>query len=188
MKKIDKYIKKMSQVKLYYFEDEIYGVILRQSEKFILIRDIKDWHYDGYMIFPKKYISKIKYTKVEKFREKVMNESISKINNIQWLNLNTYDTLFSALMKNYNEICIEGASEEVNQFMIGKIAGYSKKSLAINKLDIYAKLSSKKIEIPIKEITCIYFKDEYSSKLFAYNTFSRKTAGKQGSVATLKIT
>lgn len=173
-KKISEYIELKSQVKIYYFEDEIYGTILKESSKFILIRDIKDWHYDGYMIFPKKYISKIQYKKIEKFREKVMDEAIDNIDNIKWLNLNTYDTLFFSLVENYNKICIEGASDKVNQFIIGKISEYSKKNLAINKLDIYAKLSSEKIEVPIKDITCIYFKDEYSSKLFEYNERSRE--------------
>lgn len=168
--KIDSYIKNTSQVKLYYFEDEICGQILSHSKNFILIRDVKDWHFDGYMIFPKKYISKVRYSKVEKFRENLMKKFLNKVSifDIKWLKLNSFKDIFESLHSNYPEVCIEGATECVNQFKIGKIVNYTKKELYINELNIYAKLSSKELRIPIKDITCIYFKDEYSSILFSF--------------------
>ena len=85
MKNIDDYIKNYSQVKLYYFEDEIYAYILKQSKEFILIVDIVDWHFHSYMIFPKKYIKKIKYKKLEKFREKVMKKVNNNYNPLDYL-------------------------------------------------------------------------------------------------------
>ena len=168
--KIAKYIKLKSQVKLYYFEDEIYGRILKESDNFIVICDIKDWHYDGYMIFPKKYISKIKYGKLEKFREEIMNKfSLTIKVNLEWLNIDSYHTIFSSLSQNYNEICIESALKDINHFMLGKIVKQSKNNLYINKLDTYGTWGIGKIKIPTKNITCIYFKDEYSSTLFKYS-------------------
>lgn len=168
---IDLYINSMAQVKLYYFEDEIYGQILKHSKDFILINEIKDWHYDGYMIFPKQNISKIEYGELEKFRQKILTPLDYQIlgNDIDWLNINSFQTIFLSLKNTYNTICIEGADNDVNQFILGEISEYDTYNLFINKLNIYAELDLKEIEIPIKDITCITFKDEYSRKLFEYN-------------------
>lgn len=165
-KKINRYIKNKSQVKLFYFEDEVYVQILKQSNKFILVGEIKDWHFDGYIIFPKKYISKIKYSKLEKFREEVMQEKIE--NNLNWLDITSYKTIFNSLKNNYNEIIIEGAEKKINQFVVGMIKNFDKYNLYFVKLSPYGKLDNTPIVIPKKEITCIMFRDEYTTKLFEY--------------------
>lgn len=165
---IKKLIKDKSQVKLNYFEDEVYGQILKQSDKFILIREIKDWHFDGYIIFPTKYISSIKHGKLEKFREKVLNKKINF--DLTWLDISSYKSIFKTLKINYNEIGIEGAEENVNQFVIGKIESFDKNNLYLLKLSPYAKFEKKEVIIPKKEITAIYFGDEYNTKLFEYST------------------
>ena len=130
MKNIDDYIKNYSQVKLYYFEDEIYAYILKQSKEFILIVDIVDWHFHSYMIFPKKYIKKIKYKKLEKFREKVMNKvNNNNYNPLDYLDIHSLDSIFLSLKNNYNLICIEGATKDVNQFIIGQIVKFNSNKL-----------------------------------------------------------
>lgn len=168
---LNTYIKNSLQVKIYYFEDEIYGQILMQSTDFILIREIKDWHYDGYMILPKQYIANIGHTELEQFRAKILPPLSSTIyqTSINWLNLDSFDTILASLLKNYNEISVEGAANDVNQFMIGKLIEYNKNNIYIQQLNIYAEFLSEPIEIPLEDITCITFKDEYSLKLFEYN-------------------
>ena len=173
---INSYIDNNSHVKLYYFEDEIYGQIIMNSKDFIVIKDIKDWHYNGYMIFLKKSILKIKYGKLEKFREKIIkNKFFSKnIEPEKWLNITSFKSIFTSLKNNFNQICIEGASEDVNQFMIGKIKNFDSKGVYINKLTTYADLDEEETYVPNINITCIYFNDEYSLDLFLYYEKHRK--------------
>lgn len=179
-KKINKYISNQEQVKIYYFEDEIYGQILINSNDFILIKDIKDWHFDGYIIFPKNYISKIRCSKLEKFRKKLIVNKIvirKEMEILKWLNLTSFENIFISLRDHYNKVCIEGADKNINQFIIGEINKVNNKEISIYKLNIYGKLSSKEIKVPNKDITCIYFADEYSSILFNYNEKSRESRG-----------
>ncbi|MDR0467987.1 MAG: hypothetical protein LBG67_03965 [Campylobacteraceae bacterium] len=160
-------------VKLSYFEDSYFCQIIKNSDKFLFVRVISDWHFDGYMIFVKKYIKSIKHTELLEFQQKVVEfYDKGQKKDVSWLNLNSYDVMFCSLRENYNEICIEGATENVNQFMIGKIASFDEKCLYINKLNTFGKITKIKYDIPIKEITAIFFGDEYSKLLFEY---SKKT-------------
>ena len=169
-KKLEEYKNNSSHIKLYYFDEEISGKILNFSEDFILIHDVKDWHYDAYMIFPKKFIKKIKYGKLEKFHEKLLKNTAQKKDNIDWINLKSFKSIFNSIHSNYNQVCIEGVEKNVNQFLIGKISQWNKKNLFLKKLTVYGELKQKEIKIPINDISCIFFKDEYSSRLFDYLT------------------
>lgn len=160
-------IENNSLVKIYYYDEEINGQILQESKDFILIRDLKDWHFDGYMILKKNSILRIEYGKLEQFREKLIIEK-SIDDDISWLKLNSLDEIIMSLQNNYNKICIEGADYDVNQFVIGKIKLFDNEFIYLNSINIYAEISDEEIKIPKYEVTSIFFADEYSKGLFNY--------------------
>ena len=173
-KKIDKFIKNENHVKLYYFNEEINCQILKQSKNLILIRDIKDWHYDAYMIFPKKYIKKIKYGKIEKCRENILlplkkQEFTKEINQIDISNIK--NALIS-LYKINQGICIENANNNYT-FIVGVIKKTKDKVLTIKEIDLCGQYK-KSIKINYDNITSIFYKDEYSTKLINYANSIRK--------------
>jgi hypothetical protein len=136
----------------------------------MLIRGLDDWHFDGYIIHMIKNIKNIKYNKLEIFREKITKtlQWYQDDHSVDWIDLSSWATIFQSLKDNYNEICIWGATEEVDQFMIGVITKFDDRYLLINKLTIFGKITKSEYQIPINEITHISFGDEYSRILFEY--------------------
>jgi len=169
-KKIDNFIKNCNQVKLYYFNEEINCQILKQSKNLILVRDIKDWHFDAYMVFPKKYVKKIKYGKIEKCREKILSplkKSQFKYE-VSRINLYSIKTVLETLYKLNQGICIENANKNNYMFNLGFIEKIKSNSIKLKTIDICGKFNKRPIKIKYKDITCIFYKDEYSKKLIEY--------------------
>ena len=169
IKKINKLIDSCSQVKLYYFEEEIYCQILKESKTLILVRDIKDWHYDAYMIFPKKYIKKIKYGKIEKCREKILpplnkQQFIKEINKIDLFSIkNALQSLFEC----NQGVCIESANNNYI-FTLGIIKKIKDKYVSLKEIGLCGKYKTNLMKMSYKDITCIFYKDEYSANLIDY--------------------
>jgi hypothetical protein len=169
-KKIDKFIDNCSQVKLFYFDEEINCQILKQSKKLIMVRDIKDWHYDAYMIFPKKYIKKIKYGKLEKCREKILpplkkEQFTDKIDKIDLSNLKN---ALKSLVECNQGICIENVTESKYMFVLGIIKELKSKKIIFKEVDLCGELKKEYTAINYKEITSVFYGDEYSTKLIEY--------------------
>jgi hypothetical protein len=167
---IQSFIENRSLVKLYYFDEEYDSIIIANTEKFTLVADVSDFSFNGYMIFVKKYIRNIKYGKLQIFQEKITKLQLdySDAFDLKWLDLSSYSAMFNSLKNNYSRICIEGATEEVNQFMIGEITDFNEEFLYVRKFTVYARFIKGDYQIPIKDITRIFFDDEYSRTLFDY--------------------
>lgn len=168
--KINKLIDSYSQVKLFYFDEEIYCQILKESKNLILVRDIKDWHYDAYMIFPKKYIKKIKYGKIEKCKEKILlplkkQQFAKEINNIDLFSIK--NTLQS-LSKRNQGLCIENANDNNYIFALGVIKELKDNNILLREINLCGKYKKKSKKINYEDITCVFYKDEYSTKLIDY--------------------
>lgn len=175
IKKINKFINNCSQIKLYYFEEEIYCQILKESETLILVRDIKDWHYDAYMIFLKKYIQKIRYGKIEKCREKILSplreEQFTKeINKIE---LSSMKNALQSLSESNQGVCIENANDNNYIFTLGAVKEILDKSVLFREINLCGEYKKKPIKIKYKDITCVFYKDEYSTKLIDYANKSK---------------
>jgi len=166
-KKINKLINSCAQVKLYYFNEEIHCQILKESDSLILVKDIKDWHYDSYMIFPKKYIKKIKYGKTEKCREKILSplKKEQYIDDIKVIDLTDLKSVLKSLFKTNQGVCIENTREDNYVFIIGKITKIKNKKLKIRTIDLCGNYKKKPKKINYKKITCVFYKDEYSLRL-----------------------
>ena len=176
MKNYREYIKNKSQIKLHYFNEEIYCQILKESAKLILVRDIKDWHYDAYMIFPKQYIKKVTFGKNERCRSKILPPLKRKqfIKDIDKIELSTLKNALYSLYKLKQGVCIENASKNNYSFVVGKIKKLKNKSLVLNEIDLCGRYEDKSTKIKYNDVTCIFYKDEYSTKLFDYADKSKR--------------
>jgi len=170
-KKIAKLIHKNAQVKIYYFNEEIYCQILQESKTLIMVRDIKDWHYDAYMIFPKKYIKKIQYGQIEKCRENILPPLKRKkfIKDINKVNLSSIKKVLKSLKMFNQGICIENAIENNYFFTVGMIKKIKNKKILFKEVDLCGKYNKKHIKVAYDDITCIIYKDEYSTKLLTHS-------------------
>lgn len=170
MKSYKKYIENLSQVKLKYFNESINCQILKESDDLILVRDIKDWHYDAYMIFPKKYIKKIIYGKIEKCREKILPPIKREdfLNGIEKINLTSIKDALYSLKELIKCVCIENAQENNYIFVLGKIKKLKTKKLVLQEINLCGYYEPKVTKIKYNNITSIFFDDEYSKKLIEF--------------------
>lgn len=170
MKDYRSYIENLSQLKIIYFNEEIYCQVLKESGDFILVRDIKDWHYDAYMIFPKKYIKKVKYGKIEKCREKILPplKKYQFVKEIDKVDLSNIKNIMRSLFECDQGICIENSNEKNYIFTVGKIMKIKNNSIFLREITLCGKYRKKLRKIKYKDITCLFYKDEYSTKLINY--------------------
>ncbi len=167
--KINFCIQNNSIVKIYYFKEEFYGYILMNSKNFLLIREMFDFQYRGFIIFNKQYIKKIKISKQEIFYKHLM----STYTNIpyfdyKWIKLKSIKKLLKSLYDNYNEICLETVKKK-NIFLVGKIIKFDNKYVYIRSLDTMANYDQNIDKLKLKHIGKIVFADSYSKLLFKYN-------------------
>ena len=141
-----------------------------ESRTLIMVRDIKDWHYDAYMIFPKRYIKKIKYGKTEKCREKILPPLKKKqfLNEINEISLDSVNDLLKSLYNLNQGICIENANVNEYSFTLGKIEKINNKNVILKEIGLCGKYNKEKVKTRYKDITCIFYKDEYSTKIIEY--------------------
>lgn len=168
-KDIEQCIKNNSIVRIYYFEEEIYGHILINSKKFLVVLEMLDFTYQGLIIFNKKYIKKIKHSKNEKFSGKLMSKYVKKPQkDISWLNLKTFRTLLHSLKKYHNELCI-GFAEDVDIILVGNIVKFDNKYLFFRTIDTEARYNKKVSKVAIRDISKLAFDNSYVNLLFRYN-------------------
>jgi len=168
--KIVKLINSCSQVKICYFNEEIYCQILKISDTLIMIKDIKDWHYDAFMIIPRKYIKKIKRNKREKCIEKILPplQKEQFLIETKKINLNSIKDVLKSLYSINQGLCIENATNKEYSFYLGKIKKIKDTHLKFKPINVCGKYKKKNIKINYKNITCIFYKDEYSTRIIEY--------------------
>lgn len=167
--KISQYVKNNSVVKVEYLSEEWTGQVLRDSKNFLLLHEIRDYAYDGFVIFNKNFITKIERKKYEKFTQSLMEKCAKKPEqSLKWLNLKSFDTLLNSLQKNHNKFCVDTTDDE-NNFFVGKIIKYNDETISIKALDTFANFEDKLVLVNAKDIGYILFSDSYSKMLFKYN-------------------
>lgn len=159
-------------VKVEYFEEEWSGEVLANSKNFILLHEVNDFEYGGFVIFNKKFITSITRTKQEKFDEKVIKKFAKKPDeSVKWLDISSFETIFSSLKKNFNGFCVD-STEDIDTFFVGKIEKIADKHLFLTAIDTYARFYKEPIHIKIKDIGYILFGDSYSTSLLKYASSS----------------
>lgn len=164
-KKLNLCAKEHKIVKVEYFDEEWSGEVIANTKSFILLHEVKDFIYGGFVIFNKKFISKISRDKYEKFQQKVVKNCSKKVSrNLKWLDLKSFDSIFLSLKRNSNGFCVD-STEDIDTFFVGKIEQFDDTTLSLKAINLYAKFYKKPICIKTKDIGYILFEDSYSSSL-----------------------
>lgn len=167
--KLKTYAKNSSMVTLEYLDEEWHCEVVACSEDFVLLIEVTDFVYGGFVIFNKKYIKEIERKKYEKFAQKVIQKYAKKPKiDTKWLDLSSFETIFKSLKKSYNRFCIDTIDDKDN-FFVGKIVGFNDTTLTLKALDTYANFENRTQNLNIADIGYILFGDSYSKMLFKYN-------------------
>ena len=151
-------------------EENYRGYLIKVSNDYICMMVIKDWHTDGYVILPMKFVSDIKYSKYEKKNNEILIKEgvISEIPKLSWLSLKSSKSIFISLEKKINTIIVESRLPKVDEFVVGKIKKVKNKHVYLKGFDGTGKWLDGIFKIPYSEITSVTFGDEYSTVFEKY--------------------
>ncbi|MCK5707060.1 MAG: hypothetical protein KAI43_05355 [Candidatus Aureabacteria bacterium] len=137
--------------------------ILDCSKELILGHYVDEFHLNGYAIFRLKDIKKIRCSKNDRYRNKILKkEGIWQKVGIDYsIDLSSWKTVLKILKKQGKNIQILGEEPEVDEFVIGKITKVNEKSVKVLYFDATGKWEKEPRVIPYSEITLILFEDEY---------------------------
>jgi hypothetical protein len=168
--KISEHIEKCDFVKLQrkFKEKEtlLNGIILKMSDKFLLVQRIEDFLINGFAIIRLDQFERIYFGKFEKaykrilILENVLNEQPDVNMNI---NLNSWQSIFESLRKLDFHVSIECEDLEEPSFNIGPIKRISESSVSVQYFDPTGLLDDINTIIKYDNITLLEFGDRYST-------------------------
>ena len=166
MKKIDKYIRDKQVVAHWCDEKKIRGQILAQSKDTLVLHQVDEWHFDGFLILAKKIVSNIQYGSLEIFQEKVLRSEHPKVRSKipSWLDCSDWNSMLTSLKNKQVPVCVQGKPKARN-FAIGLVDKIDDKIITLIEINTKAKLCKTETTISRKNIAYIFFGDEYSSVL-----------------------
>jgi len=153
--------------------EEIYrGYVVGLSRNLVCMWLVTEWHHDGFIIIPIKYVTKVRYGKFEKTDHRILEAEGRLVDVVMpgWLKIGSYRSAMKSLRINHNNIIIESRLPSVEQFIVGKIDIINNKNAKFKAFDAAAKWISGFYTVPFKEITSVMFGDNYSSILRKYVT------------------
>jgi len=138
--------------------DDLYGIILDESDLFVLFAKEYDFFIDGYQVIRKEDITKFTSTKSCKYVYKILKTE-GLLQNIEppKIELSSWYSIFSSLGKN-EFVIVE--NEEAGVFNIGPVTKINKKSMSLRYFDGTGVWEGE-IKIKYTDITSVQFKNNY---------------------------
>lgn len=179
-KRLKKHIEEQNFVKIYLADEDGFelthfeGIIFDQNEDFILMCDLEDFSYDGFVVFRKSDISEIKRTDNEIFfdsiikNEGIKEELIQKASSLDF-SLGSMTEMFSKLFDDKQAIIIERLYETKTKFQIGPISKVVKKKVFIDYFNAKGEYDLKPVTSKFKDITYFRIDSPYSNLFFKYS-------------------
>lgn len=155
-------------------DQTIHGFPLVMSDQFLVLQEIREFHLDGYAVVPLKNIYALRSGRAERAIERVLTgEGLYDHINLPYpLNLDSFQELFrsiQALAKNVIIETLEVDGDMIEEsFVIGKITGFSKRSVAILNFDDAGYWNPEPTILGYKQIKWITFDSEYINLFSKY--------------------
>lgn len=179
-KRIKKHIDEKHYVKVYISDEQginlthFEGIIFDQNEKYILMSDFEDFHYDGFVVAKKSDISEIKRTDNESFFDSIIDKEGIKETIIQkavnlGFKLGDFPYMFNLLKELGTAIIIERLYEKESKFQIGPVIKVDKKKVYIDYFNAKGEYDLKPITSKYKDITYFKLDSQYANLYFKYS-------------------
>lgn len=145
------------------------GYIIDYSKDFVLMQECDEFSLLGYLIFPIKTISNIRFNKNDKYYHKIMKweKQIANLHKKHEINLNDWSSIFKSIKKTGLSVIIENENPADKTFDIGPIIKVTKNAVFIHYFNAAGILDNELTKINWNKITIIQFDDRYT------NTFSK---------------
>ncbi len=152
-------------------DEEIYhGYIAEMSRGFVCLWLVSDWHHDGFLIMPIKYVTNVRHGKYEKAYHRILKAEgcLADVGKPDWLKIGSIKSALKSLLANHNNVQIESRLPYADEFVIGEIKRIADKEVQLKGFDATAKWQKGSYKVPFKDITAIKFGDEYSTVFRKY--------------------
>lgn len=152
-------------------EEEVYhGYIVGLTDYYCCLWLVVDWHHDGFLIIPNKYITDIQYGEYEKAYHHILESEgcLGAVNKPDWLSIECYASALKSLKANCNVVSVESRLPDVDEFVVGKIKDVNNELVYLQGFDATATWQDGIYEIPLNDVTAVKFGDEYSSVFIKY--------------------
>ena len=177
-KKLKKHIKKENFVKIYIASNEyeityFEGFIFEQNKDYVLMNDMHDFDYDGFVIIRKSDIDEIKHTENEKFYLHILKkEKIKKDIFRRKKKLNFKLSSITKMMRNLQELKIPVICEHIYKnkdlFQIGIIKKVTKKKSYMQYFNARGEFTLKLLPVSYKSLTFIRIDSPYAKLFYKY--------------------
>lgn len=141
------------------------GYIMAYSKDFILLREVNDFMFWGYSIFPISSVMDIRYNDNDKYYDFINKlehpKSEFELDPNLKMNITSFNSIFQKL-KEEASIIIECEKHKHGYFCIGLVERTGNKSVSMQYYNAQGFLDEKLVKYKFKQITKITFKDNYN--------------------------
>jgi len=174
----ESYLMNLDVVKFNRFYDrksgDIRGIIVKVSQKYVLIKGVYDFRFDGFHVLRKVDIESIEWgdfqikTREILFKEGRLLELENDTTLIDDLDIESWKAIFNGLKEKDLHVIVENENNKNSFFLIGKIDEAKKKEMSIWYYDPLGVVDEKPTVVKYEEITFVSFGDHYSTTLRKY--------------------
>jgi hypothetical protein len=180
-KRLKKHIKEKNFVKVYIANSEGFtlthfnGLIFDHNDEFILMGEVQDFNYDGFIVARKSDISEIKRTDDEVFYDSIIESEglkadlIKKSNSLNF-QLGSFVDMFEQIRTQEKSIIIDRLYETETKFHIGTIQNVEKKKVLVNSINAKGEYDLKPVMSKFKDITFFRMDSPYSNLFVKYSS------------------
>ncbi len=179
-KSLNKHQKKQNFVKIYLADDNgtalnhFEGVVLDHNAEFVMMLDLMDFNYDGYVVFRKADICEIKRSKNEVFFQKILHkENLLQpiLNDFHPIKLGGMEDMFKQLKKRKLPIIVKRLYGSDDIFQIGPIHSVTQKKVRINYFNAQGEFDLKPVVSKFTSITFFRVDSIYAN---LFNKYAKK--------------
>lgn len=179
VKKLNKHIRKLQFVKAYICDKNeqslthFEGIIFNQNEDYMLMCDLSDFNYDGFVILRKEDVLNIKRSENEKFfnrilqKEKIVKEIHQRHRDLDF-KLGTLEKMFFQLKKMGIATIVECLYNSEEAFQIGPVINVKEKKMKMDYFNSRGEFDVDSISIKYKDITFFRIDSPYANLFFKY--------------------
>ena len=149
--------------------DDLVCIPLGVSEELLLVRDVVDFHLDGFRVLPRASVEGLRHGPLERFRHAVLRAegALDDLESPQEVALESWQSA-ARVLKARPLVAVERELDREQPFLVGRIRRAHRKSLSLLPYDPFARPAGEEVRIPYEEMTALSFGGEYVETLARY--------------------
>ena len=141
------------------------GYIVDTSSDFVLMQIADEFRILGYLVFPMKTITEVRFNNNDKYYDKIMQweKQVDNVLNKHNIDLTNWSTIFKTIEETGLNVIIENENPDDKSFDIGPITKTNKKAVYVQYFNAKGYLEAEPTEITFDKITIVKFDDHYAN-------------------------